>query len=92
MKNKDDTNNALLESLNTESATDNYENQKNLFKDDVPEISDRIFIIFSFFTGVATLFTFNSVMCMSSYWVEKFGPDIPNKMGFYVQFCGLIGD
>ena len=79
-----------LKALDIDSTQNKKTSDKISPQDDAPAINDPLFTIFALFTGVAPLFIWNSILSLSEYWVEKFNPNIPNQMGFYVNIGALF--
>jgi hypothetical protein len=52
---------------------------------------DKLWVTFWLFTGISTLFVWNSVMSLTAYWTAQIQPGIQNVYGFYFMLGSFIG-
>lgn len=58
-------------------------------KEDVTK--DKLWVSFWLFTGISTLFVWNSVMSLTAYWTTHIQEGIQNIYGFYFMLGSLVG-
>ena len=52
---------------------------------------DKLWITFWLFTGISTLFVWNSVMSLTAYWTANIHPGIENIYGLFFMSGSFIG-
>jgi len=52
---------------------------------------DKLWVTFWLFTGISTLFVWNSVMSLTAYWTSHIQDGIQNIYGFYFMLGSFVG-